>query len=89
MPIASWGYCLKPLKKLESCLLLEARALHEGAWKIGEFMAFSQNLVMQVMQELHAMLKVALKACLELQVMLIDIQQYKPTWVVGVASAIP
>ena len=35
------------------------------------------------------MLKVVPKAHLELQAMLIDIQQYKPTWAVGGASATP
>ena len=56
---------------------------------MGEFMAFSQHLVMQVMLELHALLKVVLKVHPELQAMLIDIQQYKPTWVMGGISAIP
>ena len=50
---------------------------------MGEFMAFSQNLTMQVTPELWALLKVTLKAHLELQAMLIGIQQYKPTWAVG------
>ena len=44
---------------MESCVLLELKALHEGAWKMGEFMAFSQNLTMQVTPELRALLKVA------------------------------
>ena len=35
MPIASWGCCLELLKKMESCVLLELKALHEGAWKMG------------------------------------------------------
>ena len=35
------------------------------------------------------MLKVTLKAHPKLQVMLIDVQQYKPTWTVGGASAAP
>ena len=52
-------------------------------------MAFSQQLVMQVTLELHALLKVALKAHPELQAILIDVQQYKPTWAVGGASAVP
>ena len=42
MPVASWGRCLEPLEKLESHVLLELKALHEGAWKMGKFMAFSQ-----------------------------------------------
>ena len=40
-PVASWGRCLKPLEKMESRILLELKALHEGAWKMGKFMAFS------------------------------------------------
>ena len=44
---------------------------------------------MQVTPELRALLKVVLKAHPELQVMLIDIQQYKPTWAVGGVSAMP
>ena len=56
---------------------------------MGEFMVFYQQLVMQVTLELCALLKVAPKAHQELQVMLINIQQYKPTWVVGGTSAVP
>ena len=44
---------------------------------------------MQVTPELRALLKVVLKAHPELQAMLIDIQQYKPMWAIGGASAIP
>ena len=74
---------------MESRILLELKALREGAWKMGEFMAFSQNLIMQVTPELRALLKVVPKAYPELQAMLIDIQQYKPTWAVGGASVAP
>ena len=73
--MASWGYCLELLEKLESHILLELKALREGT-KIGEFMVFSQQLVMQVMLELCTLLKVTPKAHPELQAMLIDIQQY-------------
>ena len=52
-------------------------------------MAFFQKLVMQVTLELCALLKVVLKAHLELQGMLIDIQQYKPTWAIVGTSATP
>ena len=79
MPIASWGHWLEPLEKMESRILLKLKALHKGARKMGEFMAFSQNLIMQVTPELRALLKVAPKAHPELQAMLIDVQQYKPT----------
>ena len=89
MPMASWGSCLEPLENLESHVLLELKALGEGTWKMGEFAAFSQNLFMQVMLELHALLKFAPKPHPELQAMLIDVQQYKPTWVLGGTSAVP
>ena len=86
--VASWGRCLEPLEKMESHVLLELKALHEGTWKMGKFTVFSQNLTMQVTPELRALLKVALKAHPELQAMIIDIQQYKPTWAVGGTSAV-
>ena len=35
MPVGSCGHCLEPLEKLESCILLELKALCEGAWKMG------------------------------------------------------
>ena len=73
-PVAGWGHCLELLEKLESHVLLELKALHEGTWKMGEFMLFSQQLVMQVTPELCALLKVVPKAHPELQVMLIDVQ---------------
>ena len=61
MPVVSWGHCLEPLEKMESHVLLELKALHEGTWKMGEFMAFSQKLTMQVTPELWALLKVDTK----------------------------
>ena len=67
---------------------MELKALCEGTWKIGKFMAFSQHLVIQVTPELCALLKVVQKVYLELQVMLIDIQ-YKPMWIMGGISAMP
>ena len=74
---------------MESHILLELRALHEGAWKMGEFMAFSQQLTMQVTPELWALLEVVLKTHPELQAMLINIQQYKPTWAIRGTSTTP
>ena len=56
---------------------------------MGKFMAFSQQLTMQVTLDLQALLKVMPKAHLEFQAMLIDVQQYKPTWAVRGASAAP
>ena len=89
MPVASWGHCLEPLEKIESHFLLELKALHEGTWKMGEFMAFSQQLTMQITPELQALLKVTPKAYPELLPMLIDVQQYKPTWAIGGMSTMP
>ena len=77
--MASLGHCLEPLEKLESHILLELKVLHKGSWTMGNLIAFSQHLVMQITPELHALLKVALKAYLKLQAKLIDVQQYKPT----------
>ena len=56
---------------------------------MGEFMAFSQKVTMQVTPELQALLKVTLKAHPELQAILIDIQQCKPTWAIGGTSTMP
>ena len=81
------GCCLEPLEKLGSSILLELKAPHEDTWKMGEFIVSSQHLVMWVMPELYTLLKVVLKAHPELQAMPIDIQQYKPTWVIGGISA--
>ena len=44
---------------------------------------------MQVTPELRALLKVMPKAHPELQAMLINVQQYKPTWAIGGAPAVP
>ena len=63
--MVSWGHCLEPLEKLENHVLLELKALHEGAWKMGKFTVFSQHLVMQVTLELGALLKVTPKVHLE------------------------
>ena len=87
MPMAIWGCFLEPLEKMESRILLELKALQEGAWKMAKFTAFSQQLVMQVTPELHALLKVARKVHPKVQAMPIYVQQYKPTWVIGGASA--
>ena len=74
---------------MESHVLIKLKAVHEGTWKMGKFMAFSQQFTMQVTLELRALLKVVPKAHLELQVMLIDVQQYKPTWAIGGMSIMP
>ena len=83
------GCYLELLEKLESCILPELKAVHEGTWKMGEFTVFSWHLVMQVILELRTLLKVVLKAYPELQDVLIDVQQYKPMRFVGGTSAAP
>ena len=61
------------MEQTESRVLLELKALWEGAWKLSEFTAFAPNLVMKVSKELRALLKIANKANPELQAMLIDL----------------
>ena len=56
---------------------------------MGKCMAFSWQLTMQVTPELWALLKVVPKAHAELQAMLINVQQYKPTWAIGGTSTMP
>ena len=56
---------------------------------MGDFIAFSQHPALQVTPELCDLLKVAQKSHPELQAMLINVQQHKPTWVVGGALAPP
>ena len=58
LPMVSLGHCLESLEELESCILLKLKALLKGTWKIGNFTAFPQHLVMQVILELHSLLKV-------------------------------
>ena len=84
--MASWGCGLEPLEKLESSILLELKALQKGACKMGELLALSQHLVLQVMPGLKTLLKVTLKAYPKLFAMFINIQQCNPTWIVGSTS---
>ena len=56
---------------------------------MGELMAFSQDLNMQVTLQLHSLLNVVKKAHLEMQATLNDIQQYKLSWVMGGAATMP
>ena len=66
---------------MESRVLLELKALREGAWKMGEFTAFfpktnhAGHTGVAGLVEGHA-----LKAHPDLQAMLINVQQYKPSW---------
>lgn len=72
-PVASWGRCLDALETSDSRVVLELKALREGAWKLSEYTAYAQNLTMRVSKELRALLKVAHKAHPELQALLIDL----------------
>ena len=76
--MASWYRYFQPLEKLESHILLNLKALYNSTMENGNFIEFPQNPVMQVTEELHALLKVSLKTHLELQAVFINIQQYKP-----------
>ena len=76
VPVATWECCLEALEQLDSRVLLELKALHEGAYKLSEFTAFAKHLTMRVRKELRALLKVAHKAHPELQALLIDLMQY-------------
>ena len=80
---------LDTLKQSDSHILLELKVLREGVDKLLEFTAFSRYLTMRVSKELHALLKVAHKAHLELQVLLIDAMQYQPKWLVNECRVAP
>ena len=73
-----WGRCLEALNQLDSRILLELKALREGAYKLSEFTAFASHLTMWVSKELHTLLKVAHMAHPELQALFIDLMQYQP-----------
>ena len=62
--------------------------LLKSTWKFGEFTACPQHLVLWVLLDLYTLLKVILKAYQKVQAMFIDIQKYKPTWIVGGVSAV-
>ena len=89
LPVASWGRCLDTGEKFESKVMLELKALREGSWKLSEYTAFHQRLTYVISKELRALLKIAPKAHPQLQALLIDVLQYKPTWVVDARTASP
>ena len=65
-PVASWGRCLEVLEQHDSRVILELKALREGAWKLSKFTAFAPKLVVKVSRELRALLKVSNRAHPEL-----------------------
>ena len=70
-------------------MLLEVKALREGAWKLSEYTAFHCHLCFVISPELNALLKIVPKAHPQLQAHLIDLCQYNPTWWVGIDSEAP
>ena len=76
VPVAMWGCCLEALEQWDSCILLELKALQEGAFKLAKFIAFAKHLTIRVSKELRVLLKVAHKVHPELQALLIDLMQY-------------
>ena len=70
-------------------MLLEVKALREGAWKLSDYIAFHCHLCFVISPELKVLLNIAPKAHPQLQAYLIDLCQYKPTWRVGIDSEAP
>ena len=87
--MASWGRTLDVLELENSRVLLELKALREGAWKLSEFTAFSKNFTLKISPDLKALLKVANKAHPSIHAMLIDMIAYKPKLIVGEKNAAP
>ena len=73
VPVATWGCYLEALEQSDSRVLLELKALREGAYKLLEFTAFTKHLTMRVSKELCTLLKVVHKVHPELQALLINL----------------
>ena len=69
--------------------MLELKALHEGTRKMGECMAFSQHLFYAGHTGNMHFIEGHAKGKSRIPGNLIDIQQYKPMWVMGGAYAMP
>lgn len=87
VPVASWGRCLDVMEQQESRVLLEAKAIREGCWKLSEFTAYAKALVFRVSPQLKALLKVAHKSNPTLHAMLLDVLSYKAKLLVDTAKA--
>lgn len=57
--VASWGRCLEFLECEDPRVLLELRALKEGFWKLAEYTAYAQKLVVCISPLLKSLLKMA------------------------------
>ena len=73
LPVASWGRCLEALEAEDSRVLLELKALREGAWKLAEFTTYHKNLTFVVSKDLRALLKIAHRSHPTLHAYLIDL----------------
>ena len=73
LPVASWGRRLETMEAQESRVILELKALREGAWKLAEYTVYHKNLVFVVSKDLRALLKIAHKAHPEIHAYLIDL----------------
>ena len=73
----------------KSCVILELKALREGAWRLAEYTAYHKNLAFVVSKDLRALLKIAHKAHPEIHAYLIDLQMYQPAWMVDAKSVAP
>ena len=73
----------------DSRVLLELRALREGASKLSEYTAYARNLTMKITPHLKALLKVANKSHPAIHALLIDLMTYKPKLLVGEAPVAP
>ena len=70
-------------------VILELKALREGAWKLVEYTAYHQNLAFIVSKDLRALLKIAHKARPEIHASLINLQMYQPAWLVDTKLVAP
>ena len=87
--VDSWGRRLETMEAQESRVILELKALREGAWRLAEYTAYHKNLAFMVSKELRALLKIAHKAHPEIHAYLINLQMYQPTWMVDAKSVTP
>ena len=69
--------------------MLELKALREGAWKLQEYTAFHDKLTFVVSPDLRALLKIAHRTHPTLHAFLIDLQMYRPTWLVATKNMAP
>ena len=81
-PVASWRRTLDTLELEDSKVILELKALCEGAWKLSKFTSYARNLTMKITPPLKALLKIAHKANPMIHAILIDLMTYKPTFLV-------